>query len=68
VLTGRDVDGAEGAAEIARVGGAVLIQDPETCLFKEMAQAALRNCRTGRCLDDSQIAPAIKTLFNNHHH
>jgi two-component system chemotaxis response regulator CheB len=68
VLTGRDVDGAEGAAEIARVGGAVLIQDPQTCLFKEMARAALRHCRAGRRLDDSQIAPAIKTLFNNHYH
>lgn len=68
VLSGRDEDGAEGAAEIARVGGEVMIQDPKTCLFKEMALAALRHCRTGRCLNDSEIAPAIKTLFNSQIH
>ncbi len=68
VLTGKDADGAEGAAEIARVGGAVMIQDPSTCLFKEMALSALRLCRSGRQLNDSEIAPAIKTLFNNQHH
>ena len=68
VLTGRDTDGAEGAAEIARVGGDVLIQDPRTCLFKEMALSALRLCRSGRPLNDSEIAPAIKTLFINQHH
>ena len=63
VLTGRDEDGAEGAAEIARVGGEVMIQDPRTCLFKEMALAALQQCRSGQRLNDSEIAPAIKTLF-----
>ncbi len=68
VLSGRDEDGAEGAAEIARVGGEVMIQDPRTCLFKEMAQAAFRQCRTGRRLNDSEIAPTIKTLFDNQHH
>ena len=68
VLTGKDEDGAEGAAEIARVGGDVMIQDPKTCLFKEMALAAIRQCRSGRRLNDSEIAPAIKTLFNNQHH
>ncbi|MDJ0720007.1 MAG: chemotaxis protein CheB [Desulfobacterales bacterium] len=68
VLTGKDVDGAEGAAEIARVGGEVLIQDPRTCLFKEMALSALRLCRSGRPLNDSEIATAIKTLFINQHH
>ncbi len=68
VLTGKDEDGAEGAAEVARVGGEVLIQDPKTCLFKEMALAAMRQCRGGRRLNDSEIAPAIKTLFNNQHH
>ena len=67
VLTGKDADGAEGAAEIARIGGEVLIQDPQTCLFKEMALSALRLCRSGRPLNDSEIAPAIKTLFNNQH-
>ncbi len=68
VLTGRDEDGAEGAAEIARVGGEVMIQDPRTCLFKQMALAAIRLCRNGRQLHDSEIAPAIETLFNNQHH
>jgi two-component system chemotaxis response regulator CheB len=65
ILTGQDEDGAEGAAEIARVGGEVMIQDPQTCLFKEMALAAIRHCRTGRRLNDSEIAPAINKLFNH---
>ncbi len=68
VLSGKDEDGAEGANEVARVGGDVMIQDPRTCLFKEMALAAIRQCRSGRRLNDSEIAPAIKTLFINQHH
>ncbi|MBL0713112.1 MAG: hypothetical protein JJV98_05370 [Desulfosarcina sp.] len=65
ILSGQDQDGAEGAAEIARVGGDVMIQDPKTCLFKEMALAAIRQCRAGRVFTDTDIAPAIQTLFNN---
>ncbi len=68
VLTGKDEDGAEGAAEIARIGGQVMIQTPKTCLFKEMALSALQLCRSGRQLNDSEIAPAIQNLFNDQHH
>ena len=41
LLTGSGEDGAEGLVEIAYAGGMVLLQDPETCLDKEMVQHAL---------------------------
>ncbi|HSN83199.1 MAG TPA: chemotaxis-specific protein-glutamate methyltransferase CheB [Polyangiales bacterium] len=42
VLTGMGDDGAEGVVEIAKRGGAVLIEAPETALVSGMPQAARR--------------------------
>jgi len=44
ILSGQEQDGAEGVTEIARVGGNVIIQAPQTCLFKEMPETAIRMC------------------------
>ena len=63
VLTGRGNDGAEGAAEIRRVGGTVILQDPRTCLFQEMVQASLRTGKADHVCSDLDIASAIKTAF-----
>ncbi len=41
VLSGSGSDGAKGAAHIARVGGRVFAQDPETAAFDIMPQAAI---------------------------
>lgn len=64
ILSGQDQDGAEGVAEIARMGGEVIIQSPQTCLFKEMAQTAMRLCRSGKILPDIDIAYAVERYFN----
>lgn len=41
VLTGANDDGARGAVEVARRGGTVIVQDPETAERPEMPQAVL---------------------------
>jgi len=63
VLTGRGNDGAEGAAEMRRVGSTVILQDPRTCLFQEMVQATLRAGKADYVSSDLDIASAIKTAF-----
>jgi two-component system chemotaxis response regulator CheB len=63
VLSGKGNDGAEGAAEIRRVGGTVIMQDPQTCLFQEMVQATLRTGKADHICSDQDIASAIKTAF-----
>ena len=63
VLSGKGNDGAEGAAEIRRVGGTVIMQDPRTCLFQEMVQAALHTGKADHICSDLEIASAIKTAF-----
>jgi len=59
ILSGQEEDGAEGVAEIARVGGRVIIQSPASCMFKEMAQTAIEQCKSARILPDIEIADAI---------
>jgi len=59
ILSGQGEDGAEGVAEIARVGGEVIIQSPSTCMFKEMAQTSIGLCEAARILPDIEIAEAI---------
>jgi two-component system chemotaxis response regulator CheB len=63
VLSGKGNDGAEGSAEIRRVGGTVIMQDPRTCLFQEMVQASLRTGNADHICSDQDIASAIKTAF-----
>ena len=63
VLTGRGEDGAEGCIEIRRVGGTVIVQEPRSCLFQEMVQAALHAGKADCVCPDQDIAKAIKTVF-----
>ena len=63
VLSGKGIDGAQGSAEIRRVGGAVIMQDPQTCLFQEMVQATLQTEESVHICSDLEIASAIKTVF-----
>lgn len=65
VLSGSGDDGAEGMAEIIRSGGKALIQDPKTCLYKEMAKSTLEKCDPDCVIPDIRIASAINNfLFN----
>ena len=64
ILSGQGQDGAEGVVEIARMGGDVIVQAPQTCLFKEMAKSAIQQCNSSKILPDFHIADMIKTYFN----
>ncbi len=63
VLTGSGEDGWEGLDEVARGGGAVLVQDPATCLVKDMALHALRRGHTQNVIPDNRMADAITELI-----
>ena len=65
VLSGSGNDGAEGMAEIIRGEGKAFIQDPKTCLYKEMAKSSLQKCEPDCVIPDIRIASAINNfLFN----
>jgi two-component system chemotaxis response regulator CheB len=65
VLSGSGDDGAEGMAEIIRSGGKALIQDPKTCLYKEMAKSTLEKCDPDCVIPDIRIASAINNILFN---
>jgi two-component system chemotaxis response regulator CheB len=65
ILSGNGPDGAEGLLEISRVGGLTIIQDPRTCLCKEMAKSALEKCDPDMVISDSRMASEINGLFVN---
>ncbi len=62
VLSGTGSDGAEGLEEIHRVGGSAVVQDLKTCLYKNMANAALAWCPDATTVSDSQLAQVINDL------
>ncbi len=62
VLTGANADGADGLARIARRGGIVIVQDPETALRREMPDAALAATPDARVLALDEIAPLLCEL------
>ena len=64
VLSGSGDDGAEGLAEIIRSGGSALVQDPKSCLYKEMANSALDRCEPDHVASDMKIASAVNNFSN----
>jgi two-component system chemotaxis response regulator CheB len=66
VLSGSGHDGAEGLAEIIRTGGTAVVQEPKSCLYKEMALSALvRNTPEYiNLISDTKIASAANNFFN----
>lgn len=56
-LSGDGTEGLEGARELARCGGRVLAQTPETCLVPELAEAAgrIENAQTCSLVDLSSF-------------
>jgi two-component system chemotaxis response regulator CheB len=59
VLSGASADGAKGAARIARAGGAVFVQAPETAAASAMPLAALAACPGALALAPSRIAQVL---------
>lgn len=66
VLSGSGDDGAEGLEEILRIGGRALVQDPKTCLVKEMPLASLGRCRVEHKESDHRLAERLNSLLFAH--
>lgn len=62
ILSGAGEDGSEGLEEIHRVAGLAIIQDPQSCLHKEMTLAALARIHPDAMLSDAKIAIALNRL------
>lgn len=65
VLSGISKDGSEGLREIRRHGGRIFVQDPRTCLHREMPVSAIQSCRIENVVSDLQIASRINTSISN---
>lgn len=65
VLSGLGNDGNEGLEEILRVGGTGIVQDPKTCLCKEMALTAIQRCNPQLVLADTVIPEALQNIFKD---
>jgi two-component system chemotaxis response regulator CheB len=65
LLSGAGDDGAEGLSEVMDAGGVILVQDPKTCLDKEMALNALDLCEFGcQTVPDGALGDTINELLN----
>ena len=62
VLSGSGEDGSEGLEEIHRTGGVAIVQAPQSCLHKGMAQAALARRQPDFVLSDVKIATVVNGL------
>ena len=63
ILSGSGNDGMEGLGELLRVGGAGIIQDPKTCLAKEMATSAMERYKPDIVVSDRKMASEINCFF-----
>ncbi len=64
ILSGSGDDGAEGLEEILRMGGTAIVQDPKTCLCKDMAQAALNRSRSDYVISDALVAATLAEVLD----
>ena len=62
ILSGSGEDGSEGLEEIHRMDGVAIVQNPQSCLHKGMAQAALARCQPDFVLSDVKIATVVNGL------
>ncbi len=63
ILTGLGHDGVEGLAEIIRVGGTALVQNPKGCLYRTMPEAALAGSSEAQSVADAKIAAAVQRFL-----
>ncbi len=62
ILSGSGNDGVEGISEISRQGGVSIVQEPGTCLSKEMVQAAMNQCNIDMIVADTQLAAKMNEM------
>ena len=63
VLSGSGVDGSEGLEEVERMHGIAIVQEPKSCLTKDMSQAALEVCSPDYIISDVDIPVTINELL-----
>ncbi len=63
ILSGVGEDGTEGMAEILRVGGAGIVQDPAGCLYRDMPWSVSAHCREAAVLPDGEIPDTINSIL-----
>lgn len=63
ILSGLGEDGFEGMEEVIRRNGSAIVQHPNTCLYKEMAQNVIDRIDTDLLIADSLIANEIRKTF-----
>jgi two-component system, chemotaxis family, protein-glutamate methylesterase/glutaminase len=63
ILSGVGEDGSEGMAEILRVGGAGIVQDPVGCLYRDMPWSVSAHCREAAVLPDAEIPETIQGIL-----
>jgi two-component system chemotaxis response regulator CheB len=59
IVSGLGDDGAEGLCEISAHGGTAIVQKPQSCLCREMAENALKRCKAKIIVADTKMAAAI---------
>ena len=63
ILSGTGDDGAEGLGEIIRTGGTAIVQDPKSCLCREMAISAIDRCDVDIIISNTKIALEINNFY-----
>jgi two-component system, chemotaxis family, protein-glutamate methylesterase/glutaminase len=62
LLTGANQDGARGLAAIAKAGGDVIVQDPQTAFADAMPDAGLKLCPDARVLSLDDISEYLRRI------
>jgi len=63
VLSGMLSDGALTLRQVKRRGGSVLVQDPLTCRYREMPQAAVATGHADAVLPIDELLPTVSQIF-----
>jgi len=66
ILTGTGDDGVEGVGEIIKADGAVFVQDPKSCLFKDTPVKVAEKYDMDLLVSDKQMAGAITAFIRTH--
>jgi two-component system chemotaxis response regulator CheB len=64
IFSGSGSDGAVGTLAVARCGGSVIVQHPESCDYKSMPAAAMNSGAAQASLPPGQIAAALQRLVS----
>ena len=62
ILGGAGKDGVEGLVEISNIGGKTIVQDPKSCLIKEMPQTVIDHDKVDAVIGDAEIAGLLNKM------